>query len=224
MSNKLFLTDIDGCLLRIPFEEYFALKFGRSNLGASFHWDFHDGFGLNKADADSVWKHIWDEPFFAHPFPGAIAFIQKLQEAGITVYGWSARPLGKGQAASVRDCKVLPLDGLYFAEKKEQKASLAAQLVKDFEIVGILEDNIANAIEVTETLKTDKTFLISRSYNKSHDLSGAYKRVDSYRQILVALGIEIERHEDVVADQYVPVRGLRFDPEAFNNKFGKGVK
>lgn len=220
MSNKkLFLTDIDGCLLRIPFEEYFALKFGRTNLASSFHWDFHDGFGLNKADADSVWKHIWDEPFFAHPFPGATAFVEKLRANDITVYGWSARSLGKGQAASVRDCKVLPLDGLYFSEKKEHKAALASQLVKDFELIGILEDNIANAIDVAEALKTDKTFLISRSYNKSHDLSGAYKRVDSYHEILVALGIEKAHSWELVADQYAPFNKLRF-----NETFAKGAK
>lgn len=154
MSRKVFITDIDGCMLRIPFEEYFALKYNLEKPVPSPHWQFDEGFGIPKDEADKVWKYIWKDPWNARPFPGALEFVTTLQYAGIEVHGFSARPAGEGQAASVRDCKILGLDGLFFSEDKSHKAGM----IDDFlfgqndkpKLVGLLEDNITNIIQVAK--------------------------------------------------------------------------
>lgn len=189
MSRKVIITDIDGVLIRLPFPEYFSLKYGKP-VGENQHWEHDEAFGVPIEESKEVWKHIWKESFKGHPYPGAEKFVGSLREAGYYVLGLSARKGDEARAASRRDCAGLGLDELNFVDRGKDKVKVVDELLEGREFVAMLEDKIANLIPIAQAFPATAHYLLNRDWNHSWDLSGLYKRVDSYRQILVALGIE----------------------------------
>lgn len=190
MRDKIAILDVDGILLDICSG---AIKYVKEKHGASItedditDWDWDYCLGLPEGMTDELWEYIWGTP--ARVYPGAHDFIQDLKDKGYFVQGLSTRfdhskgsKAVNGLAAAERDFAQFDFDD-YTLKKNKAQWILDNMPDADF----IVEDYNKNAVEIGTKTNIDVYFMTRPWNEKCISVTGAWKRVYSYKDIMFIL-------------------------------------
>lgn len=183
MSKPIIVTDIDSVLIDIctPINGWLRESYGvRVYESDWIHWDLGESFGIGKKEVDALWNHFVTQPSL--PYPGAIDFLNDLQEMGYCVIGLSKRD-GELMESGKRDFSCLPLDALYI--QGGSKGEFLADTLKltDADVVAFIDDKPANLRSVEKRFPETELLLFSRPWNHSLDLDPSYLRVHNYEEL-----------------------------------------
>jgi hypothetical protein len=184
MGNKIFATDLDGCLLDsgTGFAEMYSEILGKKIFPADLYcWDMAWALGITKETVDEMWRRVWDEKPFK-PYPEAEAFLANLKHyLGYEVAVITSRPTLAAKKAALRDIQALSIDNLIIMDSALcPKSHYVNRLGPEY----YLEDNIKFAVDVYANANCKDVFLFHRPWNAGcKDIVG-YRRIYSYADVL----------------------------------------